>query len=49
MDDIAIVGYGSLLPEADGSEAFWQNLLTARCSIRELPEVIWDCGLYFPP
>ncbi len=47
MDDIAIVGYGSLLPEADGSEAFWQNLLTARCSIRELPEGIWDCGHYF--
>src|SRR5580704_10281218 len=47
MDDIAIVGYGSLLPEADGSEAFWQNLLAARSSIRELPEGIWDCGHYF--
>ena len=47
MEDIAVVGYGCLLPEAEGSEGFWQNLLAARCSIQELPEAMWDRALCF--
>jgi acyl transferase domain-containing protein len=47
MDDIAIVGYGAMLPEAEDAETFWHNLLSAHCSIREIPDEIWERKLYF--
>src|SRR5262245_57051790 len=46
MEDIAITGYGALLPEAEDAETFWQNVIAARCAIREIPSEIWDRTLY---
>ena len=47
MDDIAVVGYGALLPDANGTDAFWRNLLAGHCAIREVPTEIWEKRLYF--
>ena len=47
MEDIAIVGFGAMLPEANNSNTFWNNLLTARCAIHEIPDEIWEKDFYF--
>ena len=49
MDDIAVVGYGALLPDAEGTDAFWRNLLAGHCAIREIPAEIWEKRLYVSP
>lgn len=45
-DDICIVGYGCVLPDAPDADAYWNNLLNAKCSIRPLPENRWSSQLY---
>ena len=47
--DIAIVGIGTLMPKADGPEAFWHNILHQVCSIGPVPPERWDPELYFDP
>jgi len=47
VEDVAVVGYGALLPDADGPDAFWHNLLTGHCAIREVSPEIWEKRLYF--
>jgi acyl transferase domain-containing protein len=46
VDDIAVVGCGALLPDAEGIDAFWRNLLAGHCAIREVPAEIWEKRLY---
>lgn len=46
-DEIVIVGYGALLPEADTVEAFWRNLQSGRCAIRAIRDDLWQRDLYF--
>ena len=41
FEPIAVVGLGALMPDAASIEAFWQNVLDARVSIRSLPEGRW--------
>ncbi len=48
-DAICIVGYGCVLPDAANPEAFWQNLLSGCCSIREVPDTRWPKRVYFRP
>ncbi|WP_029888457.1 type I polyketide synthase [Polycyclovorans algicola] len=45
--DIAIVGIGTLLPKADGPDAFWHNILHQVCAIGPVPPERWDPELYF--
>ena len=45
--DIAIVGIGTLLPKADGPDAFWHNILHQVRSIGPVPPERWDPELYF--
>lgn len=47
--DIAIVGIGTLMPKADGPEAFWHNVLHQVCAIGPVPPERWDPDLYFDP
>ena len=54
MDDtahraIAVVGLGTILPDAPTVGAFWQNLCDGRYSIREIPPGRWDPALYYDP
>lgn len=46
---IAIVGMSGRYPQADGLEAFWDNLLQGRDSIVEVPSSRWDADRYYDP
>lgn len=45
-NDVCIVGYGCVLPEAENPAKFWNNLLAGKSSIRPLPESRWDKKIY---
>lgn len=45
--DIAIIGIGTLLPQAQYPETFWQNLLNQVKAIAEIPASRWDWRLYY--
>ncbi|MFH1558918.1 MAG: beta-ketoacyl synthase N-terminal-like domain-containing protein, partial [Patescibacteria group bacterium] len=46
-NDICIVGFGCVLPDANNPSEFWRNILAGRCSIRKVPEERWSSRLYF--
>lgn len=41
FEPIAIVGLGAILPDSDDADAFWQNVINANVSIRNVPEGRW--------
>ena len=41
FEPIAVVGLAALMPDAANIDAFWQNILDAKISIRPLPEGRW--------
>jgi acyl transferase domain-containing protein len=41
FEPIAVIGLGALMPDATDIEAFWQNVLDAKVSIRPLPDGRW--------
>ncbi len=48
-EPIAIVGLGGVFPGGDSVPAFFESLLEARDSTREVPRERWDVGRYFDP
>ncbi|MCG8638802.1 MAG: acyltransferase domain-containing protein [Desulfobacterales bacterium] len=46
-DEIAIVGVGCTLPDADDPDALWENILAKRYSISEMPGDRFDRELYY--
>jgi acyl transferase domain-containing protein/NAD(P)-dependent dehydrogenase (short-subunit alcohol dehydrogenase family) len=48
-DRIAIVGMGGIFPDANDIQAFWQNILTNKVSIRELPDSIFRAKIHYRP
>ncbi|KAA3610668.1 MAG: SDR family NAD(P)-dependent oxidoreductase [Calditrichaeota bacterium] len=46
---VAVVGLGSIMPEAPNTAAFWQNLINSKSSITEVDKDRWDPELYFDP
>ncbi|MCF8091457.1 MAG: acyltransferase domain-containing protein, partial [Desulfotignum sp.] len=48
-DEIAVVGMGCTLPDADTPEIFWENILDKRYSIKKMPEDRFDHKLYYSP
>ena len=49
FEPIAIIGVGALLPDAKDVAEFWQNVLDARCSIRQLPSDRWRSEDHWAP
>ena len=47
MTPLAIVGIGSMFPDAENSHQFWTNIKTGVDSIREVPESHWRADDYF--
>jgi acyl transferase domain-containing protein/NAD(P)H-dependent flavin oxidoreductase YrpB (nitropropane dioxygenase family) len=45
--DIAIVGIASVLPKANSSQDYWENILNKVDAIGEIPPHRWDWRLYF--
>ena len=46
---IAIVGIGSVLPDAPDPESLWENLEAGRYSISEVPVERWNPDFYWDP
>ncbi|MCA1786611.1 MAG: nitronate monooxygenase, partial [Desulfobacteraceae bacterium] len=49
QDEIAVVGMGCTLPDADTPEDFWENILDKRYSIKQMPDDRFDHALYYSP
>lgn len=47
LEDIAIIGIGTLLPEAQDPATFWRNIVAQSCALKEIPAHRWDWRLYY--
>ncbi|MFZ2989520.1 beta-ketoacyl synthase N-terminal-like domain-containing protein, partial [Ideonella sp.] len=45
--DIAIIGLANVLPKANDSRSYWENILNKVDAITEIPSHRWDWRLYF--
>ena len=48
-DEIAVVGVGCTLPDADDPDSLWENILNKKYSISQMPESRFDRDLYYDP
>jgi NAD(P)H-dependent flavin oxidoreductase YrpB (nitropropane dioxygenase family) len=48
-DAVAVVGMGCIFPDAGNPAQFWQNILSRRYSIKEVPRERWDSDTYYAP
>lgn len=48
-DDIAIIGVSGRYPMADNLSEFWENFITAKDCITEIPKERWDYTKYYDP
>lgn len=48
-DEIAVVGIGCTLPQADTPDALWQNILDKKYAISKMPADRFDYDLYYDP
>jgi len=46
---IAIVGMSGRYPDADNLDCYWDNLVQAKNSVREIPNSRWNVDKYFDP
>ncbi len=46
-EKIAIVGLGIIAPDAHNADQFWQNVISGRNCISEVPKDRWDWRLYY--
>lgn len=44
---VAIVGVGSILPDASNAQSFWENIKKSHYSINDVPSNRWSTDLYF--
>ena len=49
FEPIAIVGMSALLPDAPDLDSFWQNVLSAHVSFRDVPAERWESGDFYIP
>jgi len=45
--DIAVIGIASILPKANTTQDYWENILAKVDAITEIPSHRWDWRLYF--
>ncbi len=48
-DEIAVVGIGCTLPDADDPDSLWDNILSKKYSISPMPEARFDRELFYDP
>ncbi|MDP7203007.1 MAG: beta-ketoacyl synthase N-terminal-like domain-containing protein [Candidatus Poseidoniaceae archaeon] len=49
FEPIAVVGMGCIMPDAEDIGQFWNNVLNARVSIKEIPEGRWKVDDFWAP
>ncbi len=47
--DIAIIGMGCVVPEANNVRKYWENIVSGDSYIKEMPESIWHMRHYYNP
>ena len=47
FEPIAVIGMAALMPDATTIESFWQNIIDAHVSIKEVPKDRWDPEIYW--
>ena len=47
FEPIAVIGMAALMPDADTIEQFWQNIIDAHVSIKEVSKDRWDPDIYW--
>ena len=47
FEPIAVIGMAALMPDATSIEQFWQNIIDAHVSIKEVPKDRWDPDIYW--
>jgi acyl transferase domain-containing protein len=47
FEPIAVIGMAALMPDAKSIEEFWQNIIDAHVSIKEVDESRWDPDIYW--
>ena len=47
FEPVAVIGMAALMPDAVSIEEFWQNILDAHVSIKEVPKYRWDPEIYW--
>ena len=47
FEPIAVIGMAALMPDATSIEEFWQNIIDAHVSIKEVPSHRWDPEIYW--
>ena len=48
-DVIAIIGMSGTFPDARDPEAYWDNIVKGRCSVRPVPRERWDVDAVYDP
>ncbi|MCK5165039.1 MAG: nitronate monooxygenase, partial [Desulfobacula sp.] len=48
-DEIAVVGIGCTLPDADDPDSLWENILNKKYSISKMPDSRFNHDLYYDP
>ncbi|HOG61821.1 MAG TPA: beta-ketoacyl synthase N-terminal-like domain-containing protein, partial [Flexilinea sp.] len=46
---VAVVGLGAILPDALDVPSFWNNIVSNKYSITEVPSDRWNVDLYYDP
>ena len=44
FEPIAVIGVAALFPDAPDLDTFWNNILSAKVSLKEVPKDRWDTG-----
>ncbi len=47
--DVCIIGYGCVLPDAPNPKQYWQNLINAHSALGEVPASRWNAAAHFHP
>ena len=47
FEPVAVIGMAALMPDATSIEQFWQNIIDAHVSIKEVPKYRWDPEIYW--
>ena len=47
FEPIAVIGMAAIMPDAQTIEKFWQNIIDAHVSIKEVPANRWDPTIYW--
>ena len=47
FEPVAVIGMAALMPDATSIEEFWQNIIDAHVSIKEVSKDRWDPDIYW--